>query len=104
MGKDAPLRRLQRQQGRPPLAPTREKWARPQLRLRRPSLREPNETPSPTGRRPDPRPHAHHPHQPSTAEPTYPRREPPSELRPVTTTTTHHVDPSPIGRNPKEQG
>ncbi len=102
-GKDVPLRCLQRQQGRPPLAPARKKRTGTQLHLRGPPLRKSNTPTSPTRRRPDPRPHAHHPHRVPTAKPTCSRRESPPELRPITTTTTHHLDPSPVRGNPKEQ-
>src|SRR6266436_6778420 len=103
-GEDTPLRRLQRQQGRPPLAPARKERTGPQLRLRGPPLREPDAPTSPTGRRPDARPHSHHAHQPLTTGPTGARRESPSGLRPITTTTTNHLDPSPVRRDLKEQG
>src|SRR6266403_1141945 len=84
--KDTPLRRLQGQQGRPPLAPAREKRTRPKLRLRGPPLRKPDTPTCPTRRRPNPRPHPHHPNQPLAPKPIAPHREPPPKLRPVATT------------------
>src|SRR6266478_5947870 len=99
--KDAPLRRLQGQQGRPPLAPTREKRTRAQLRLRRTPIREPDAPTSSARRRSNARPPPQHSYQPPTTESATGRREPPSALRPITTTTTNHVNPSPDGGNPK---